>query len=302
MAVFATVLVALDFAIGMSVRTLLYSTDSFWGPNRSIRILNAQTPGLVMGNSRAGLIDPDALEEAIGIPFYNATAPGQGIDFHLILLDALIRNHKKPSVIVYELDRHDVIDPRLDAEGRPVEILSFLYDGSSLAREILAHEAPGNKARYLSKLYQINGVLGPVLVDLFFRDHRNRVSRDDGFTAQNGVLAVGHCGDDSGINDDASERISDYRLELLERFVQIAEENSIRVFFTTAPVYLDCAKDYSNLLVPARRILDEHDVPYMDMLGELQSADFFYDTNHLNIQGSEIYSRRVSEWVAELVK
>lgn len=290
-------LAVLDYVIGTTVKSALMATDSFWGPNRAVRVLKSSAPGLIMGNSRAGLIDPTVLQQKIGARFYNGTAPGQGIDYHLILLDQLISTGNTPRLLIYEMDRHDFISVNAGKGAPPAEMLSFLYDDSPVAREILTHKAMGNRLRYLSKLYQVNGTLGSVFIDLFFRDRRDRVSRDDGFTARQGSLAAKACLEAPRTSEFA---VDAYRLALFERFLDLAKNNGIKVFLTTSPLYLECATDYSAVFDQITEMADSRSVPYLSMFQDMQDPALFFDSNHLNVAGAQIYTGRVADWMATI--
>ena len=299
LAIFAIVCIVLDFGLGLALKTALYRTDSFWGANRAVRALRSETPGLIMGNSRAGLIDPVLLGNATGVEFYNATAPGQGIDYHIIILERLIASGRAPRTIVYEIDRHDLVEKVGDHVSRPVEMLSFLYNESPLAREILEHGEPLNRLRYASRLFQLNGTAGPILIDLFFRDRRNRVSRDDGFTARTGVVGQGDCGsapETEGTGKDEAT-VSPYRIDLLERFAAMAREHGIKLYMTTSPLLMACNRDYSALFSTVETYADQNGVPYLNMLGGMQDRALFNDPNHLNVEGTRFYTQAIGEWM-----
>ena len=296
-AAFAVLLVLLDQAVGRIVERLILTTDSNWGPNQVSRLINRREPGIVLGNSRAGAIAPKILKAKTGIAFFNGTAPGQSIHYQIIAFDALLKRNPKLRVIVYELDHTDLIAGNR-AQTQAVEIASFLYGRSAIARQVFDRLDPWNRLRFLSRTYRVNGAIAPILIDYLFPSQRGRLTSDDGFKAHHGTMVGKPC----AVGKPVSAPFDAFKLALLKRFVARARAAKVTLVFVTAPWLIACSTDRRALFTRFAKRAAEWDVPYRSFITAFDNPADFFDANHVNRGAAMRYSAMVADAVAEAMK
>jgi len=278
-----------DYILGNALKDALLKSKSFWGAARSVQTLKKVVPGIIMGNSRAGAYAPEIIAERMGVDFFNATSPAQSIFYNCILLDYLIKNNLNLKYIIYEIDKSDLELEEYPISKEPSEMLSFLYEDSIMAREVLCTINPLNYYRYKSRLMQVNGVVTSVLFDRMFSRHVHKHIRSDGFEVHDGVVLDGNC---EG-QEVAYYHVDNYKIKLLKKFIRMAKENNIKLVFLTSPVYLKCTPDYSAIFDAFKSIAKECDVAYYSFFNDFQEKELFYDINHLNMKGAYLYTNHI---------
>jgi len=291
-AAFVVLLVLLDQGVGRLVERLIYTTDSNWGPNQVARLINRKEPGIVLGDSRAGAIAPRLLKARTGIAFYNGTAPGQSITFHIIAFEALLKRNPALRVVVYELDHLDLTADNADA-ARAVEVASFLYGTSATAREIFDRLDPWNRLRFLSRTYRVNGAIAPILIDHLFPGQRGRLTSEDGFIAHDGSMAGKPCRPGGALNTPFDA----FKIGLLKRLVDHAKAAKVRVVFVTAPLLVACGVDRRPLFARFAKLAETWGVPYRSFLTAMRDPADFFDGNHINRRAALRYSEMVAEFL-----
>lgn len=293
-------LFALDRATGAVLerlaRDVTRGTDGLAVANRALR---AQAEAFVLGSSRAYRhYDPAVLGAALGVRVHNAGAPGQALPFTRGLCDLILRE-RSPELLVVHVDATSLVDTGWDAR---MEVLAPFMDRSPAVRRLILSRSETQRVKYLSRAFRYNNRLAELLsgrgpsgsAGFGPLDQRAGIERlrDRLYPARQGRS------EEQRLADPAEPA----RLEMLREMIRDSREAGAFVVLSTAPRWRPQGRDNPDerrLLGAAAELAREEGVPWieitLDSHPELRDPDLWADTQHLNREGAERFSRLVAE-------
>lgn len=249
-------------------------------------IKNADEQLIVLGSS-VGLnsVDTKRVQDSLGITAYNGASNGQAFPFYLTMLKCMLDRGHRPQTVML-----GVLDYNFGDEGCGVRY-KFLtpYYGRGLGDidSIINGGDPLKKALLKSSFYRLNGSWFRILLYNFVSPG---VSGQNGFIAKDIPAAFPARTTIDGIVD-----ITDQRAAQLKEFARLCTDNGIRLIIFFPPRYITPSMS-ATFADNIRKIIGDSRVTVWDdtRLAPFDSdSTLFYDNNHININGAQIYTDTV---------
>jgi hypothetical protein len=288
---FALLIVGLDRLVGAAFRSLYFRTRSGEGGGLINRALAQNPEILILGSSRAKHhFDPDIISKALGMSAYNAGINGQDFLYAAMLLDVRKKTNTPPKIILFHIDRRSVGEN--EDERTKAKVFSYYLERSDVVRQILA-ETFDDRLKYLSLSYRANGKALPILSNL-----KPRPESQNGYVGLKGLMNV-------PIADDRPTPPPwKLKLQLLDQIAQSCRSNGTKLFFVNSPRFIvdDIErKEHEVWRAQITEILKPYsEIEFLELNSfsrpeTFQRAELYRDSDHLNANGAEIFSRGLAD-------
>lgn len=240
---------------------------------------------LVLGSSVAlNSINTKTLSDSLGLSAYNCGANGQEFPFHTTMLKAAVGSGRAPGRVILCVTP---LGMTTTGRGSRYSLLTPYY-GHGIADIDSVMQTGEVAGGYLlnSSLYRYNRMWFRILLYSVM---------SPGVVGENGFIAKpvppefpARFGE-----DDVTVRMSDERRRELIEFVDICRDNGIALWVIVTPQYLASGTNYSGVIDEIMAVCDSCGVGfYNDLRLEPFNSDstLFYDKEHININGSAIYT------------
>ncbi len=252
---------------------------------------------LVFGSSRAEwMINPQIIEERLGMSCYNVGRMGKPIMYHYAILQSALSRYK-PKMAILAIDganfiqnkqkyeelsslfpyyrSHPEIRPmaELREENVRIKLLSALYPYNSLFFQILAGNTDLNNDRY----------------ELAYKGFNPRKSFFSDF--------------EKDLESTRDKALDTVQVGLFRRFIADCKNHNIDLYMVCPPYQQDIRFDKSLQL--AKSIAAENKVPFFDRSFDsayVNHPDLFLDFRHLNPRGADKLTTDLVQQIAALRK
>lgn len=269
------------------------------------RALAARAEVVVLGSSRAHRhVDPIVLGDALGASVYNAGCPGQSLPYMRGVEDLLLQ-HYTPRAFLIHLDPQMLVD--LERFGRVARLAPFMRE-SDVVSEMIYERGRWERLKYLLDSYRYNDRL----LDLLLGLATNEDPTVQGYLPREGEPGLRVLNEVMWPRSFAlvEERLSDEpdprRVALLREIVTAARERGATPILLTSPRWRPGPEDdprRAHLMREIAGIAREEEVPFLEITIDdppvFRDPDLFADTQHLNRQGAELFSRVLARRIAE---
>lgn len=274
-----------DRAIGYGLK-FLYSqsnaTDEY-----KISYSNETTcaPILFFGSSRClHHYVPAVFEKELGKDCFNAADWGiKNIYYHYGLLGNVLSRYT-PETIIFEIHPCDWLNVPFSGIERANSLAP--YCGMSDACDEMLKLSGNYWAYQLSMVYRYTGSLPNLLTGKL--GSMNRIQK--GWKPMDGVM------DTTGvIAEEYPFPIDSQRVALLERFIADCQQHHIQLILVESPMFI-CSKQ--DVFKFPRDLAAKHHIEFIDHYRDsdfVGHAEYFYDFGHLNRQGAELFSTKLSK-------
>jgi hypothetical protein len=297
---------ALAFIVDAGLRKSRNSYYASWNDLYNSKI-NADL--LVMGSSRAEFhISPKILDSVLSLNTYNLGLSAWHFDMQYARFRIYLQHNRKPRYIILNVDvygfskRQDVVDYE--------QFLPYIQD------TILQKTIVGHKGEF--DVFQQNIPL------LKYKNDPNLAF--EGFFNFLGNTALydtttkfkGYKGNDYAWNQDFERfkkrfpKGAKYRFDAVikkqfEEFLSFCQKENIKVFLVYAPEYYEVQNYYKNkedLMKLCRESTLKYDCQFLDYSKDSLCYDqqYFYNSQHLNKRGGEIFSLQLSNRIKKLLE
>jgi hypothetical protein len=258
---------------------------------------------LFLGSSHAyRSINPFLVDTTLRLKTFNFGTSGQSMRTSYHVLTNVLKT-QTPNTLVVELyfDALTQQDQLTNAGFNFPSVkwsrakLNFWWDGFSFKDKCIMVFTPAYRYRQEWK-YVLRKLMGKV----------NTLPRGEyvgkGFVFNENTVELNRLTKKNHFNDYRFEEtpVVTSNLEYLGRIVKLCRENNIRLIFVTTPIP---SITYNKLVNPhdidqrLTTFARQHHVPYYNFLDarklELQDTVHFFDNNHLNIEGANIFTKQV---------
>lgn len=263
------------------------------------------------GSSRTSLhINPKVIEAQTGHSSYNFGLEATNFDQHLFTAEEYLIQNRKPTVLVFEADLWSLY------EG-PLKFLNYIfkrfpYRSLHTFQLVNGPDAP-TYAYYLGRLRDSilmsarfrNQV--PDLVAGYIND-RSAETKDEYFISGARLMKRAYVEDEKPIVLKVGP-VSERRASALKTFLEQCRQKGIKTALLMSPYYraneqIDRA-DHDRVYRVFKEIADSSDSLLLDYTYEpslINEEAFFYNKNHLNRAGADVYSKLVGQRLSELFK
>lgn len=288
------VVVAIDFSF-VKICDYLYQ-HSTSGDTYKINYGISQNTSdvLIMGSSRASHhYNPQIMTDSLGMTVYNIGIDGSGI----ILMDGfyrLITQRYVPKYIIYELTpAFDIY--KYDGDADNTRYLSMLkpYYSEECIQRVFDDVDSKERLKLNSGLYRYNTKF-VTLARFYFKPES---LRQDGFRPLKGLMDYS-----PERKDTKKEETDNLKIQYLKEFIRDCQSKGTTIFFVISPSYGETS---SEAYIPAVNICREKGCFVLDHFCDtafVYNKSFFKDSYHLNENGADIYTKKITSEIKALIK
>ena len=298
---FVILAVILDQSLGYFLNILYAKTTTGETTGMINYALNQSPDVMVLGSSRARHhVSPAILSQRLSATVFNAGANGQDFLYAVMLMSLWCPTHAPPKVILLHIDKSSL--SHREEEIQKTSVFSAFYTKSAEVKSILRLRSRFERLKYLSYCYRFNGKVFPILKNLV--SHSN--NSFDGYVGLEGALDP---------NTTPVVKIPmpsqadfsqcwDIKLRHLENLARYCKTNGCRLVLFHSPYFDDSPADMAYLMELFTHInLGDQRVEYLDLSDQTLQlfagrAELFKDRYHLNVRGSELFSRVLADHLA----
>jgi hypothetical protein len=244
---------------------------------------------LIYGSSRAvHTYDTKIITDSLGLSAYNCGRNGSNVVYGSAILPGALEGSHKPKLIIIDIVSKEIAW-RSNKDGGDVlasMILPYVLTNEhfeELAMDLFPKEL--YKAK-VSKLYAYNSQVLSIIRNYSRKDNDNI----NGYQPLPGSKIINppqeYTADRDGIDEFSKER--------LEYFIKTVQENHIPLVAVLSPMYTKPFEDNESIRV-CKQVFAEHNIELWDYATDPKyvQKDLFYDVNHLNTKGAEMFTRDI---------
>lgn len=274
-------LFAIDRLGGKVMWEVNQHTHDVSGPKIKYLVNDVHEDVILMGTSRCNLhYVPAIISDSIGMSVYNGGIDASNnIYAHYMMLNHILSHHI-PKVICLEVMGSD-----FSKQAGSFNTITYFapYIGKNERADSIFRLAGLYWKYNLSHLYRYNAKAVSNIAGL-------AVNRQEG--GDNGYiphLKPFHYPEILE-NSTTPTEIDEKKIEFVQRFINLCQENHVKLIFMVSPKYTRVDASYYNVL---KTIALKNDIPFLDYHTRglfLNHPDYFYDASHLWDKGAKIYS------------
>lgn len=259
-----------------------------------------QADMLIMGSSRAWVhFSPRILDSVLGVNSYNLGMDGTSADLQFERLKIYMRYNKAPKYILQEVGLNSITTL---ARNLPhyQQFLPYLSDSAVWRVYKNGYKNVSVADRYFP-LYKYNNQLPTIKEGIL--SYMGRSGTSAKYKGYEGQLRYWDSSYGNFIRNNPQKYALDVMPEAIARFkeyIHYCKDHNIKLIFVYAPFYYKAADYIANLnevIGMIKELSVEYDVPYMDYTHNFldSSTTYFYNSQHLNKEGSEIFSNMIAQ-------
>lgn len=287
-------LLTADFLLGICSRYYLknYQLTGRYKPLDKL-IKEVNTDVILIGNSAIlNSLDPQIIEDSLSMTCYNGGIVGQGIDFSETIMDCILQRHT-PKMFVLGM-RPEEMGSNI-GEGIYDVLKPYYKMGYKSIDDHFNQSDSFEHILLQSNLIRYNTIWVRVLLYMFF-DNTNY--QDNGFMPNNipsnlpELKTIEKC-----------ETPLESKLKCIERIIIKCRERNIGIFICFPPVLMTFEKNPIPCVKAVKNLCTKYDVPCLIDYNNVffsQHPELFYDNEHVNKNGAELYSKIVSSRMRQL--
>jgi len=246
---------------------------------------NAQI--LLLGASTCmNSIDPEILEKELGKSVFNGGLNDQRLEFFDVMSDAVFRR-SPPELLILVLRRNDLV---ISGRGRIAMLNIYYHCGNRKLDGCLEDGSLKRKILQSSALYRFNTFWWRIL--LYHFKSFNELAHG-GFVGKPvpkippRLLSIPARRESPPVNPG--------KLKCLENILATCRRTGTKLWIVITPEYYKCEEgtDFSGASY-IRDFCEKNHIPFIDDSrnpGFVDRPEYFFDNNHLNVNGAKIYTR-----------
>lgn len=282
--IFIAIVVILDYSYGLLANSMIRHTVAGEDAMRYRICQESEYDIVILGSSRATRhYDDKMLSDSLHLSVINAGLEGNGI-IMMYGLFHLISNRYKPSLIIYDIEPcFDILQyEEDDSNKRYLSGLKYLYDEDGIT-DIFKSVDRIENIKMKSNFYRYNSSFFSILSCYF-----SESTQQYGFEPHRGVFDPGKC----PLKERKEREIDSLKLHYVEKMIDESKSKGINLCIVASPKF---GADQNEIL-PIVDLCKEKKVQmwnfYTDSLF-MNHPEYFNEPMHLNIQGAEIFSKKI---------
>ena len=251
---------------------------------------------VIYGSSRAWKhLSPKIITQKTNISAYNLGIEGHNFWLQNLRHKILFKKNKKPKLIIFSVDIF-TLQKNKDLYNSE-QFLPYMLWNNQIEETTISYNG-FNRFDYNMPLIRYYGKYKEVVkaVSVFLKPTNNKIKRVNGYQGQNKKWS-----------DDFSKaklKMKKYKISLdektvvlFEKFLKDMNEEGVKVVFVYTPEYIEGQKfieGRKELISLYTKYSEQYHVPFYDFSNDAicYRKDFFYNSNHLNKVGAELFTRK----------
>jgi hypothetical protein len=251
---------------------------------------------VIYGSSRAWKhLSPKIITQKTNISAYNLGIEGHNFWLQNLRHKILFKKNKKPKLIIFSVDIF-TLQKNKDLYNSE-QFLPYMLWNNQIEETTISYNG-FNRFDYNMPLIRYYGKYKEVVkaVSVFLKPTNNKIKRVNGYQGQNKKWS-----------DDFSKaklKMKKYKISLdektvvlFEKFLKDMNEEGVKVVFVYSPEYIEGQKfieGRKELISLYTKYSEQYHVPFYDFSNDAicYRKDFFYNSNHLNKVGAELFTRK----------
>lgn len=277
--------VALDFAVGQTLR-FFYFNESSGLHYRTTYSMNSTTADiLIFGASKANHhYVPEVFEDSLEMSYYNTGRDGNGIFYQLAVLKSILKRHS-PKIVV--LDFVGTFEKEAKYYDRLSSLLPYYQDHEEI-REIVKLKSPFEEIKLWSQTYPFNSLITTIAIGNT-EYNKTRKLDNKGYVPLYGEWeeSIEYLG------LQPTKAIDSKQKEALIEFIQLAKKSGSKVYVIFSPVYAKFERKGDKNFEICKEVTSMENVPFWDLSKDSIFLDnkLFQDPDHLNHNGALEFSK-----------
>ncbi len=264
------------------------------GEFKSMNLLcEKETDILLFGTSRCNRhYDPQIISDSLDMSCYNLGRNAMGIICNYALFTIILEKYT-PKVVVYDV--HPTFDLKVeDNYDRYTKEFRIFYGYGEteriLSSDIDYSEHLKNQSAFYRYNYKFIGIIWNYI-------HSSSEVDGNGFHTENKQMEI-----EVPIQQDTKlADIDSLKLKYFENIISTCQNKGVELVFTVSPCY---KKTSSIAFDPIKKLCDTNNIPFIDYYTDAtftQNKNFFFDSEHMNQDGAEAFSKRFAHDLKELL-
>lgn len=295
----AVAVVGLVFILNESLGIFLDNKAVFVDQQKYNRIERATEDLAILGASRANnQYITNLIKDSLGVSTYNYGVGAQNVYTNYAILDLLVHKSKqKPKYVIWDFYFIDILDcPGWNTEKN--NTLYSAYNESATVKEVV--NLQGGKTVWLLKylrLYKFNSKLPRVLIE-------NKIEQRNEILGGYIPLTVEY---KNGIEEYEEDRttLDKQKLEYVAKVFELCKSNNIQLFVFISPGFYLLRDDPNDWAKVIEAKCKEGGIPFFNYEQDpyfLSHPEWFYNTLHLNDNGSKEYTSKIINDIKPILK
>lgn len=251
---------------------------------------------LIYGSSRAvHTYDPRIFTDSLGYSCYNCGREATNVIYHSAILPAAINSSHHPKAIILDITTKEIAwrSGQYGSDVLSSLILPYVLTNDhfkQLALDLFPNEY--YKAK-ISKLYAYNSLILSICRN-YSRRHNDNIN---GYQPLHGSKVRTEPDTLTSIRD----KIDEYSKQQLEFFVRSVTDKKIPLIVIVSPMYVKPFAENESLRM-SKQILAKYGVQVWDYSSDPRfvQQQYFYDQNHMNAKGAELFSQEIASRLAKM--
>ncbi len=256
---------------------------------------------IILGSSRAEYnYNPAAIRKVLGMSCWNAGSAGQSI-LYFSTIEKVILNRYSPRLIILNMDLNALeSDPDYDR----MAILRPFARYNPEIFQTLSRKDSREKYKLRSNIYTCNSILF-YFTRPFFLKNKDGKPADMGWKSRTETVSSVKIEQDSISRLSARlNRLNPMKAELFDEMLALAKQRNSRIIVTFCPDYFPAlsptpTKDY---IMSVCRLKNVEVIDFTKNTTLTGKQDLFYDTEHFNVKGANLFSVMLAEKVREYLQ
>jgi|GEM_PF-2553039 len=295
---FLIILIITDQLIGTAIS---FFSQKQIRDNRIGLLLDGQINSdiIIVGSSRAlNNYNPEIISDATGRSCYNFGLSGSNILYHEAIINLMIHQNKKPSLIIYSVDDHATFYEIPNIIFRKDVLYPFVYD-DEVNKFVSLQLKKNTLATKFSKTYRenmnfVNALKFPIYGQEIVDYKTNHLDR-------NGAnLLIMRKEDPPATFRNLKINVDNLHISLkywasFRRIQENCQKTDIKIIFVLPPVYINGYPGF-------KKILDEavlNDSPVYDYTNSISDSTLFFNGDHLNNKGADWFTQNLTQHLKE---
>lgn len=290
------IMFAIDRGVGSVIEYYFQNEPMGDGAAFSHAINNPKEDILIYGSSRAvHTYDPRVFTDSLGYSCYNCGREATNVIYHSAILPAAINGAHQPKAIILDMTTKEIAwrSGQYGSDVLSSLILPYVLTNDHF-KQLALNLFPDEyyKAK-VSKLYAYNSLILSIFRN-YSRSHNDNIN---GYQPLHGSKVK----DKPDTLTSARDKIDEYSKQQFNFFVKSVTEKKIPLIVIISPMYVKPFQENESLRV-CKQILAKYGVQVWDYSTDPKyvQKQYFYDQDHMNSQGAELFSSEIASRLAKM--